>query len=218
MMDFIDRLACRIKHKLPWVYGMASWAARFVTLVLYGRRIAQARRQARVEGTVCGAEAVMRAVGVDDLDAMMAMLETMSEKHLKFFHPHGLDRQSVLKVLARRDMMTYGLLVEGKMQSYALLKLFPTRKAYIGRLVAPAMTGLGIGQFLSRFLYWQGTLLKFQPCSTIHVDNMASLKSHAAVRPYSIVAKLPKGFQLSRFSLVPEDGTPPKLEITRRDS
>jgi len=217
MMDFIDRLAYRIKQKLPWVYGMASWSARFVTLALYGRRIARARRQAHVEGTVCGSEAVMRAIGAADLDAMMAMLETMPEKHLEFFHPHGLDRQSVRKVLARRDMMTYGLLVEGKMQSYALFKLFPTRKAYIGRLVAPAMTGLGIGRFLSRFLYWQATLLKFQPCSTIHVDNMASLKSHAAVRPYSIVAKLPKGFQLIRFSLMPEDGAPPQIDIVRRD-
>jgi hypothetical protein len=78
------------------------------------------------------------------------------------------------------------------------------------------MTGLGIGKFLSRFLYWQGYLLKFQPCSTIHVDNMASLKSHAAVRPYNIVAKLPNGFQLIRFSLVPEDSAPPKLDIVRR--
>jgi hypothetical protein len=75
---------------------------------------------------------------------------------------------------------------------------------------------MGIGRFLSRFLYWQCHLLKFQPCSTIHVDNAASLRSHAAVRPFLVAAKFGNGFQLVRFHLTPDDAVPPVLNLPSR--
>jgi len=124
-----------------------------------------------------------------------------------------VDRKSLRRILARDDVMTYGLFVGEEMCAYALLKLFFTKRAYIGRLVAPRLTGIGVGKFLSRYLCWQGNLLRFCPCSSIHHDNLASLKSHAAVRPYNVVAELPNGFRLIRFGTIPEDDNPPTLDI-----
>lgn len=212
-MDLIDRVAYVVKGKLPCIYDGAALVGRAVTILLYHRTIARVSQLARVEGTVSGRHAVMRLLTPKDVGRLTEMIAAMPEEHLKFFRPHGLDPSSLLRVLSRRDVMTYGLLVGDEICAYAILKLFPTKRAYVGRLVSPAMAGLGIGKYLSRFLYWQACLLGFQPCSTIHRDNVASLRSHASVRPFVVAAELPEGYRLVRFELLPEDATPPMLRI-----
>jgi hypothetical protein len=86
----------------------------------------------------------------------------------------------------------------------------------MGRLVSADMKGLGIGKFLSRYLYHQAFLLGFQPCSTIHEDNTASLKSHAAVRPFTVAGELPGGYRLIKFKRLPEDAAAPELHIEKQ--
>jgi hypothetical protein len=125
-----------------------------------------------------------------------------------------MDYRSLRRVLRRRDVMTYGLFIEDRMTAYALLKLFPTGRAYIGRLISSALTGIGLGKFLSRYLYWQSRMLGFRPCSTIHDDNIASLRSHAAVRSYTVSARLSDGFNLVEFTLTNQDDEKPELLIS----
>lgn len=215
-MDWLDRTFYAIKARFPWLYDMAAWGGRQAVVLLFGRAIRQAQAQSAVDGTVRGKPATMRHLHPTDVGALAAMLEEIPEDHLRFFHPHGLGRSELDQVVRRPDIMTYGLFANGKICAYAILKLFPTRKAYIGRLVSPALAGLGIGRFLSRYLYWQSRLLGFQPCSTIHTENLASLKSHAAVRPYEVAADLPNGFKLIRFTTGSADDIPPELCIRER--
>jgi len=217
-MANVDRVAYIIKTKAPALYGLAASLAQGLTVLFYNRAIARGRQEARIEGEIHGRTAVMRTLIPDDLDAFVEMIESIPEDHLAFFHPHRLDAASMAKVIRRKDMVTYGLFRDGRMEAYVILKLFPTRKAYLGRLVSSDLTGLGIGRFLSRFLYWQAGLMGFQPCSTIHKDNVSSMKSHAAVRPFYEVAELQDGYRLVRFELLPEDNVPPVLMITRPTS
>jgi hypothetical protein len=212
-MELLARIAYVIKYKVPWAYAVAEWIARGLTLLAYGGRIRRAKEAGTIRGSVCGVPAVMRPLGADDCGAMARMFESFPQEHLKFFRPHGLDAKSLRRVLRRRDFMAYGLFVGEQMQAYGLIKLFLTKKAYIGRLVAPSLTGLGLGKFLSLYLYWQTNRLGFWPYSTIHHDNLASLRS--AVRPYEVVAQFPNGFSLIRFKITPEDANPPELDIER---
>jgi hypothetical protein len=215
-MHSLDRFAYVVKAKIPLVYDVIAVIGRVCTMLLYGRAISRAARRAGIEGTVLGHAAHMRLLMPEDLDALIAMIEKMPDEHLTFFHPHGLDRSSLANVIARQDIMTYGLFSEDMLHAYAILKLFPTKKAYIGRLVSPSATGFGVGRFLSRYLYWQAQLLGFQPCSTIHEDNVSSLRSHAAVRPYEVVAELLNGYRLVGFHTTTEDSIPPELCIRAR--
>ena len=212
-VDLLDRVVYVLKKRVPASYTFLSAVGRICTCVLYGRAIRQAIAAARIDGSVCNTEATIRVLEAGDVGKLEALLSDMPEEHLTFFHPHGLDRDSLEQVIARGDIMTYGLFVDDRLCAYAILKLFPTKKAYIGRLVSPSMVGMGIGRFLSRYLYWQAHLLGFQPCSTIHEDNVASLRSHAAVRPFRVAAALPGGYRLVKFELLPEDAVPPELRV-----
>ena len=212
-MDWTDRIFYILKGQVPSLFSLAYLLARTSTVLLYGRAISRATRQASVEGTVQGRPAVMRTLVPEDLDAMTTMIEAMSEEHLRFFRPHDFEPSVLAKIIARSDIMTYGLFVADEMCAYALLRLLPDKRAYIGRLVKPEAVGLGVGKYLSRFLYWQAYLLGFQACSTIHRDNLASLRSHASVRPFTVGAELRNGYSLIKFDLIPEDSVAPPLRI-----
>lgn len=212
-MEPIDRTAYWAKLKLPWLYNGAAEVSRVATILLYGDRIARVQTRARIEGTVANHPALMRPLTPSDLGSLDHMIAIMPSKHLTYFHPHRFDSKALADIIARRDVMTYGLFVNDELVAYAVLKLFATKKAYIGRLVSPAMAGLGIGKYLSLYLYWQAHELGFNPYSTISIHNIASLRSHALVRPFAIVAPLPNDFQLIRFNLLPSDAHPPPLKI-----
>lgn len=216
-MASLDRIAYLVRAKAPWIYQSLEGAARGATALLYGQRIRRALAVSEIQGNVYGAPAVIRTIGPDDTDALVQMLAGMSDEHLTFFHPHALDPASLRRVLSRKTVMTYGLYVDGRLCGYGLLKLFPTRKAYRGRLIAPEFAGRGVGKFLSRYLDWQVALLGFQPCATIHRDNLASLKSLAAGRPFRVVSELPNGFQLIAFDMETSHVTRPELLVPAVD-
>jgi len=213
MMDYLDRVVYVIKQKVPFVYTLLEKASSGLTSFLYRGGIRRAMEAGTLTGTVGGKQAVIRCLTVADSEPLTEMLERQPEEHLTYFHLHGFDRDSLRRILRRRSVMTYGLFVDNRLCAYALLKLFPTRKAYLGRLVSPEMAGKGLGKFLSRYLYWQAYLLGFQPCSTINKNNLASLKSHEAVRPFHVVSTLPNDFLLIRFELTESDKRAPLLDL-----
>lgn len=214
-MAWLDRIVYRVKASVPWVYDLMAAGNAALTLALYGRRIRRALSDAALSGTIFGERATMRPLDVGDLDQLDAMIAAGSEDHLRFFHPHGLDRESLRRVLKSRTILTYGLFKGDGLVAYAIIKLFVTKKGYIGRLVAPALAGLGVGRYLIRYLYWQGYRLGFSFHATIHEDNVACTQSHAGVRPYQVVADLANRFKLVRYSIIEEDANPPELRLER---
>jgi len=212
-MSHLDSFMYKLKHRFPLLYRFLEMLGAGFTVWKYRKKIIQVTRENRVVGKIQGLRAEIRMIGVNDSFQFLQMIAGIPKEHLKFFSPHGMDEHSIRRVLSRMDILTYGLFVEDQMKAYALLKLFPTGKAYIGRLVLPELTGLGIGKFLSRYLYWQAYLLKIQPCSTIHDDNIASLHSHQSVRPFCVVGRLPGNFNLIEFKISEEDKSSPELLI-----
>ena len=208
-----ERVGYLIRYRFPAIYRTLNTLAGWITANLYHRSISAALQQAYVEGKVKGEKSWVNVIGIEHVELLENLVKTIPQDYLTFFHPHGMDHQSLEQVLKNRAVLTYGIIRRGELIAYVLLKLFPGRKAYIGRLVRPEYAGIGLGKFLSRYLCWQCYLMDFRPYSTIHPDNVASLKSHAAVRPYTVVEVLHNGFYLIRFELTKEDEVPPKLEF-----
>ena len=208
----LDRLAYTVKRRLPGLFVFVERAARAVTVLRFGRRIASSLARARVDGAVGGKPAVVRALGPDDLPALDRLLGAMPEAHLEFFHPHGFDAKSLRLVLGSRAFMTYGLFIEDALMAYALLKVSPTGVAFAGSLVSFDHTGRGIGKFLSKYMYWQAALADFTPHATISRNNLASLRAYRADRESRVVAELANDYLLIEFSRTPGDETPPVLD------
>ena len=195
----MEQLAYWLKQRAPGPFRWIEAAARGVTVLRYGRRIRRARAEAVVRGSVRGETAVMRPLGLDDLDALHGFLAAQPEEHLRYFRPHGFDRVALRAVLASGAFLNYGLFVGDRLAAYALLKVAPTGSAFIGLLVGPDHTGLGLGRFIVGYLYWQASKAGLRARSTISRDNPASLRSHEAVAKFEIVAELPNDYLLIEF-------------------
>ncbi|OOC47835.1 hypothetical protein B0684_12885 [Thioalkalivibrio versutus] len=88
----MEQLAYRVKQRFPGVFRWIEAGARGVTVLRYGRQIRRARADAAVQGTVRGEAAVMRPLGLDDLDALHRFLANQPEEQLRYFCSHGFDR------------------------------------------------------------------------------------------------------------------------------
>lgn len=207
----MEYFAYLLKTYIPWFFAIISRLGRLVTEIRYRRRVAAAYRLASVTGTIKSKMAAIRPLKVTDTDAMFDFVSGLPDNHLKFFHPHGFDAQSLRNVFNSSAFLTYGLFVEDKLKAYALLKLTPVGSAFIGRLVSPELNGMGIGKYLAEYLYWQAHQVGVMPHSTISKSNLASLCSHGSVADYVVVKVLPNNFLLIRFTPKPEE--PPKLDI-----
>ena len=148
----MERLAYLLKQWLPSLFRWVEAAARAVTGLRYGRRIAAALGQSLVEGSVAGAPASIRGLGASDAADVHKFLADLPPDWLKYFQPHPFDRAGLQKVLRSRAFMNYGLFVDSRMVGYALLKVAPTGSAFIGLLVHPQYGGLGLGKFIVAFL------------------------------------------------------------------
>lgn len=207
----MEQLAYWLKQRFPPLFRGVEAVARGVTVLRFGGRIRRARKQGSLQGRVAGEPAVMRPLGVEDLDALSGFLSGQSEERLQYFRPHGFDRRSLRRVLASGAFLTYGLFVGDRLVGYALLKVAPTGSAFIGRLVDKNYGRMGLGQFLARYLYWQASLAGLRARSTISRHNPASLRSHEAVAKFEIVAELPNDYLLIEFP--PETPEPPELKV-----
>jgi len=216
MASWLDRTAYSIKTYCPWIYDLMAKGNAALTVALYTGRIRRALSQATVTGTVFGAPATIRPLNSGDLDALDAFVSSTPEEHLRYFHPHRMNRESLQQVLKSQAILTYGLFIENELAAYLILKLFATGRAYLGRLVAPSLAGQGIGKWLAKYLYWQGYNLGFRVCGTMNLQNLPSKHSHASIRPFSIVAPLSTGYHLVEFHILGSDAHPPKLCIERK--
>lgn len=195
----MERLAYMLKHRFPALFRWVEALARCLTGMRYGKRVAEAQKQALIEGSVNGAPAYMRALDGVDAEELHKFLADLPPDWLEHFQPHPFDRAGLEKVLRSRAFMNYGLFSDSRMVGYALLKVAPTGSGFIGLLVHPQYGGLGLGKFIVAFLYWQASLAGLRTRSTISSHNPASLKSHQAVADYQVVAELPNDYLMIEF-------------------
>ena len=179
---------------------MIGYVGQWVTVLRFSRRRAEALSEASIQGEVAGQRAVMRPLGLDDLDALQGFIEAMPESHMAYFHPHGFGRADLTAVLRSRSFMTYGLFLEDALAAYALLKLAPTGTAFRGRIVTYDYAGKGVGRFVSKYLSWQASLAGLRARATISRYNLASIKSIQAVADFTVVAELPNDYLMIEFS------------------
>ena len=69
-----ERVAYFIKTHLPGVFPAIAYVGRWVTVLRFSRRRAEALAEASIQGEVAGQRAVMRPLGFDDLDVLQGFI------------------------------------------------------------------------------------------------------------------------------------------------
>jgi len=195
----MEQVAYFIKQRWPSFFGLIELLARTLTVWRFGRRVHVAEEVARMTGVVDGRGAEIRALRAQDSAMLYQFLAELPADWLEHFQPHAFDHDGLVAVLGSRAFMNYGVFIDGKLVGYALLKVAPTGSAFIGLLVHPALSGLGLGRFIVAYLYWQASVAGLRARSTISKSNVASLRSHQAVAGYKVVADLPNNYIMIEF-------------------
>lgn len=203
-----DRIGYWIKSHCRPLYGILEAAVGRWVALRYRQDIRRAASEATLHGSVDGQDAVIRLLSTSDLDALATFFAGISDRHLRFFRPHGFSRTELLAVLRKPSYLLYGLFVHDELVGYCTLKLFPGRKSFRGRLVGESWAGRGIGHFLSRYISWQVGLLGFRARSTISRKNLPSLKSHEVEGAFTVISELPDNYMLIEFHDIPHHGPP----------
>lgn len=208
----IDQVGYGLKRRFPFLFQILECILGYAVYGFHRRAITEALKRASIEGTVLGESASIRPVDAGNLGQLLRFFGTLPEGSFTYFRPHGFERCELKKVLARPYFVTYGLFVGDELKGYCLLKLYPGRKAFLGRIVGEDLTGFGLGKFFSRYLRWQAALMGFRLRSTISEANLASMQSHKSVGGVEIIGDLPNGYKLIEFA-VADPGSPPELRI-----
>lgn len=209
----IDRIAYIVRSKVPWLFNVVERLATEITVLRHSRRRRAALKVGCLSGTVQGCDATVRPIRLEEAGSLSLFFEILPEEYLTFFHPHSFSPRGLRKVLESEAFCCYGVFINDEIKAYGLIKLFPTRNAYIGRLVAPDRASQGIGKFLSRYLCWQSSIIQVTPSSTIHKDNLPSLASHKSVRKVVMADELPNGYVRVVYPQMESDSHAPELSL-----
>ncbi len=82
---------------------------------------------------------------------------------------------------------------------YFFLRCFLNRKAFMGRIVSMTHRNKGIAKKMSKILHQIAWQSKFRIFSTIDPENIASLKSQAAVCDYTVIQTVSNGYLLIEY-------------------
>lgn len=209
----IDSIAYTIRSKSPTLFNLIETALSGLTRLRYSRRRKRAIAAAEVSGSVRGRFGTIRSLVDKDLTTLHAFLSGIPAQYFSYFHPHSFSMDGLHKVLSSTRISCYGLFVDADLVAYCLIKLFPTRQAYCGLIVHPEYAGWGIGKFLWRYLIWQSYLLGALPAATVHMDNVASLRSLQAVEPQTGTHKLRNGYLRLTIPIRTENRERPELRL-----
>jgi hypothetical protein len=216
MTKTIRLLVYRIRREIPWLFHVIERIGDGATLVFFRKRIFRMKQDSRIQGYVNQQRAVVRILTPEDLGGLDKFFQNLPEGYTRNFNPHDFSRGALLKVLQKRTVLAYGLFVEGRLSGYAIAKIYCDRKIYLGWLVAPASTGLGMGKFLADYVFWQAKLGKFEPYATIRSTNIASYRT--AGRKYEVIAVLSYGPELLHFEFDRRDDIKPELNILKKST
>ncbi|MGE0267503.1 MAG: ATP-grasp domain-containing protein [Candidatus Omnitrophota bacterium] len=187
-----------LKHHCPGIWAVIEKINNGFLFLLWGKRITAVREkltqwQALADGRI-------RLLNRHDTDSLVEFLKQVTKEELTFFKPHGFDKASIETVLNSLGYMPIGFFIEDKLAGYFMMRLFCSKKAFIGRYLSGDMRRKGLGGRMAQVLYGMGEDLNFEVFSTISRDNNSSLRSHENMGMMTIVKELPNNYLLVKFT------------------
>jgi GNAT superfamily N-acetyltransferase len=186
-----------VKHNCKWFWQIIEQFNVLMLFVLYSRQMRQTRQRFSRKDLANG---YFRLLESKDANQVVDLLKHVTKDEEKFFKPHGFDKKSVNKVLTSGGYMPFGFFINNQLSGYFFLRLFFTKKCFVGRYIKRDYRGMGIGKEMIRFLTDIGSGLGFSVYSTISKDNVSSLKSHQAACRVSVVKELPNNYVLIKIN------------------
>jgi hypothetical protein len=213
--ELVQGLLYHLNRRAPFLLAPMRVASGALARGIHSKAIENASCKATIIGQAHFHSTVLRPLQAGDVEAFEDFIASQSEGHFEFFRPHKFDRAGLRRHLKSLQFLSYGIFEDSSMIAYGLIRITPTRAAYIGTMVAESHAGRGVGKLMARYLYWQTAQMGLDAFLTISDENPASLRSHSPDRTLQKVQSLgTKGYALYKASRVEADNAPPTLTYT----
>lgn len=186
-----------IKHNVPAIWALIDWLNAVLFRILHGGRVKKAAEGCISEFT--HERYRIRMLGEDHAEPLAALLAAQSEERVAFFHPHGFDRATILKLCRNPSFLMFGVFAGEEIVGYFFLRCFWNRKSFVGRMITEAHEGKGAGRVMNQILYNTAWRSGFRCMTTISKNNAMVMRAHAGNPTYFVVRELPNDYILVEF-------------------
>lgn len=142
----------------------------------------------------------VRSVHWNDLADLRSLCLSLEPEKRSFFEPHPFDFFSLSIALITPSFQMIGVYYKKEMVGYGLLKCYPNRRCFIGRIVAKNYRRKGIGRILNEVLYHSSWSSNFRLFSTISKENLDVIQSHQGNRFIISKTEIGNGYYKIEFT------------------
>lgn len=178
-----------LKMKLPFIWLWIETLNGWLVSLMYGKRIAKAT--AEVLSHYSAEPFSYRCISAADIAPLSLMLTSQTDDYMRFFHPHGFDEATLMRLLKNKSVLMLGAFKGEEMVGYYFIRFFANGQCFRGNFVDSLHQGKGIGGTMVRQMTEIGLAAGFRVFATVSKRNLSSMASTKAYNVIRIIKELP---------------------------
>lgn len=185
MVRFLKWLKMQMPFVWLWIETLNGW----LTTLLYGKKIAAAT--AEVLGRYDAEAYAYRCLSAADIAPLSRMLTSQTDDYMRFFHPHGFDEATLMRLLKNKSVLMLGTFKDDEIIGYYFIRFFANGQCFRGNFVDVNYQGKGIGGIMVKQMTEIGLAAGFRVFATVSKRNLSSMASTKAYNEIKIIKELP---------------------------
>lgn len=185
MVRFLKWLKMQMPFVWLWIETLNGW----LTTLLYGKKIAAAT--ADVLSRYGNSEVYYRCISAADIAPLSRMLTSQTDDYMRFFHPHGFDEATLMRLLKNKSVLMLGTFKDDEIIGYYFIRFFANGQCFRGNFVDVNYQGKGIGGIMVKQMTEIGLAAGFRVFATVSKRNLSSMASTKAYNEIKIIKELP---------------------------
>ena len=193
----MEKLLIFIKHHLTFIWRIIeSVNSVFFYLLHYAvlQKVMTEVLSARSEGPF-----LYRQLQREDAGLLFELIRAQKKSDLDYFKPHKFDLRSIQKQFENRSFLMMGAFENERLIGYFFLRLFVTKRCFVGRIIDSEYRGRGVGVIMNTIMYETAWKLDFRCLSTISRNNKSVIKAHARNEYVKVIKELQNDYLLVEF-------------------
>lgn len=185
MVRFLKWLKMQMPFIWLWIETLNGW----LTDLVYGKRIAKAT--AEVLSHYEAEPFSYRCISAADIAPLSRMLTSQTDEYMRFFHPHGFDEATLMRLLNNKSVLMLGTFKDDEIIGYYFIRFFANGQCFRGNFVDVNHQGKGIGGIMVKQMTEIGLAAGFRVFATVSKRNLSSMASTKAYNEIKIIKELP---------------------------
>lgn len=185
-----------LRDKFPWLWNAIGSVNSCLFTLRYGKyekAIEGILEQYSHKTTKNGKGLKFSKLDKHNTDSLVRMFSQQPTDAFMYFHPHGFDRASVLRLASDKSFLAYIVTCEDSVVGYIFQRSFFWGKSFRGYMTDYRWRRLGINKLMNECMTEISQLMGLHVYGTISPKNESSIKSAQAANNIRIINQLEDG-------------------------